>query len=350
MEDLFTQCPACREKPDNIEFGGVGRKAFNRISCPQCGQYMVSRVVMLNIAGVESHDPLIRNKLRRYLYEQQGSDEVLVLQSEPARGDLDDWSGPIVSLQSLTNMYEEETSPLETYESSILRMESRSKGFGHWFDWTTDRFVIPALTDREAGEIVYALRDEGMVSISTLPGMPIKFTLTPQGFRRADDLRRKKAPSRVTGESAKSSHAPTVFLSHSHVDNGFVERLATDLESHGIKVWYDGWDLDIGHDLTVKIQKGISESDYLALILSPAAVESVWVQREWTAAFHRELIERRIVILPILYRDCQKPVFLQDKLHADFRNEHDYYENLNRLVRQLRGESKRPQREARGGA
>ncbi|MCX6376920.1 MAG: toll/interleukin-1 receptor domain-containing protein [Armatimonadetes bacterium] len=92
------------------------------------------------------------------------------------------------------------------------------------------------------------------------------------------------------------------------------------------------------------IQAAVCECDYLAVVLSPAAVESAWVQTEWTTAFNRELEGRKVVVLPILYRDCDMPPFLKGKKYADFRRDEDYGTALTDLVRCLRGESKRPPR------
>lgn len=135
-----------------------------------------------------------------------------------------------------------------------------------------------------------------------------------------------------------------VFLSHSHKDKSFVDRLANDLHIAGIEVWYDSWDLEIGHDLTLMIQNGISASDFLAVVLSPAALDSEWVQKEWSSAFNRELEERQVVVLPLLYQDCDMPLFLKSKVHVDFRNAGDYDASLSDLIRFLRGESRRPAR------
>lgn len=133
-----------------------------------------------------------------------------------------------------------------------------------------------------------------------------------------------------------------VFLSHSHKDKSFVEKLAHDLLLAEIDVWYDDWELEIGHSLTIKIQQGIESSEYLAIVLSPDAIKSAWVEKEWTTALKRELDNRQVVVLPILYKACQPPPFLDDKKYADFSDPTQYQQRMEDLIRRIRGESKKP--------
>ena len=41
------------------------------------------------------------------------------------------------------------------------------------------------------------------------------------------------------------------------------------------------------------------------------------------AALIRGLDEKRVVVLPVLMEDCEIPLFLKDKLYADFRKDFD---------------------------
>ena len=79
--------------------------------------------------------------------------------------------------------------------------------------------------------------------------------------------------------------------------------------------------MKVGDSLSNKIQKGIRESSYLAIILSPNSVNSPWVKRELNAALAGELDKKDIFILPIYFRQCEIPVFLKDRVYADFRED-----------------------------
>ncbi|MEM9555617.1 MAG: toll/interleukin-1 receptor domain-containing protein [Acidobacteriota bacterium] len=116
---------------------------------------------------------------------------------------------------------------------------------------------------------------------------------------------------------------PTIFLSHTGADKPFVEKLARDLEKIGARAWFDRWEIKVGESITWKVNDGIQENEFLAVVLSPEALESEWVRAELGAAFYRQMKERRVVILPILLRDCEVPVLLADRKYADFRSDYD---------------------------
>lgn len=116
---------------------------------------------------------------------------------------------------------------------------------------------------------------------------------------------------------------PSLFLSHSSADKTFVEKLAKDLEGVGVNVWFDKWEIKVGDSLTGKIEEGLQANDYLGLVLSPAAVASEWVKAELSAAWCRQMSSRKIVVLPILYQDCEIPFLLEDRKYADFRTSYD---------------------------
>ena len=59
-----------------------------------------------------------------------------------------------------------------------------------------------------------------------------------------------------------------VFLSHNSEDKSFVRKLATDLRRYGVKVWLDEAELKVGDSLVDKISSGISDMQFLAVILS----------------------------------------------------------------------------------
>lgn len=69
------------------------------------------------------------------------------------------------------------------------------------------------------------------------------------------------------------------------------------------------------------------------MVISPEAVSSPWVRRELNAAVIRELDERKVVVLPILYRQAEIPLLIRDKLYADFTKAYD--QGLRSLVERL---------------
>jgi hypothetical protein len=114
-----------------------------------------------------------------------------------------------------------------------------------------------------------------------------------------------------------------IFISYSHEDTKFVDQLAAHLVAENIHVWIDRWELHVGDSLRQKIESAIGDASAVVFVLSAKSVQSDWCQRELSAGLVRELEEKRVVVLPVLLENCTIPLFLRDKLYADFRTDFD---------------------------
>ncbi len=114
-----------------------------------------------------------------------------------------------------------------------------------------------------------------------------------------------------------------VFISYSHENEDFVNKLAAHLIKGKGNVWIDQWELHVGDSLIAKIQSAIQQASALIVVLSKASVASEWCKKELNAGLIRELEEKRVVVLPLLLEDCEVPLFLRDKMYADFRTNFD---------------------------
>jgi hypothetical protein len=64
-----------------------------------------------------------------------------------------------------------------------------------------------------------------------------------------------------------------VFISHASEDKDtFIRPLAIALKSLGISVWYDEFSLELGDSISRSIDKGLSESAYGLVVISPPFV------------------------------------------------------------------------------
>ncbi|TAY75149.1 toll/interleukin-1 receptor domain-containing protein [Rhizobium ruizarguesonis] len=119
-----------------------------------------------------------------------------------------------------------------------------------------------------------------------------------------------------------------IFISYSQQDRKFVDTLARNLVAAKHHVWMDRWELSLGDSLTAKIEGALTNADAILVILSKNSVESEWCKRELSAGLMRELEERKVVVMPCIIDDCKIPLFLRDKLYADFRRDPDAAFNL----------------------
>ena len=125
---------------------------------------------------------------------------------------------------------------------------------------------------------------------------------------------------------------PSIFLSHNVKDKPFARRLAKELLSNGVQVWIDEAEMKVGDSLIRKISEGIAGADSVGVVLSPYSVESRWVQKEVEVAATIEVDGRSLTVIPILYKDCEIPLFLRDKLYADFRHRSMFQPSLVKLL------------------
>mgnify|MGYP000087220762 CR=1 FL=1 len=115
----------------------------------------------------------------------------------------------------------------------------------------------------------------------------------------------------------------SVFISYNRNDEEFVDRLSQALVRHHVPVWRDKWQIGLGDSITNSVQDALDKASFVCLVLSNNALKSKWVEREITASLVRELEEKQLSILPLVIDDCKLPLFLRDKLYADFRKDFD---------------------------
>jgi hypothetical protein len=98
-----------------------------------------------------------------------------------------------------------------------------------------------------------------------------------------------------------------VFISYSHEDKMFVDKLAAHLVKHNAHVWLDRWELNVGDSILNRVQQAIQDSDALLIVLSKTSVTSEWCKKELNAGLMRELDEKRVLVLPVLVENCEPP-------------------------------------------
>jgi TIR domain len=114
-----------------------------------------------------------------------------------------------------------------------------------------------------------------------------------------------------------------IFISYSRKDRSFVDQLATNLVIRRHNVWLDKWELSVGDSLIDKIQGALTESSAILIILSKHSFDSNWCRKEVNAGLMRELEQKQSILIPCLIDDCVIPLFLKEKLYADFTIDKD---------------------------
>ena len=110
-----------------------------------------------------------------------------------------------------------------------------------------------------------------------------------------------------------------MFLSHANRDHRFANWLKTELQRHGVPVWYSETQIVGAQQWHDEIGKGLDRCDWFLLVLSPSAVRSTWVKRELLFALENSHFNQRII--PVIFRPCEMKKLswtLSSMQHVDF--------------------------------
>lgn len=126
-----------------------------------------------------------------------------------------------------------------------------------------------------------------------------------------------------------------IFLSYARRDGKeLAEFLHDRLTSCGYDVWMDSHDLGVGSNFPGAISNALEESRTFLIVISPAALQSKWVESEANMA-----MEAQCHILPVLLPSVDRqdiPLMLRAKNYIPMSGTTDW-ESLDRLVDALVG-------------
>lgn len=127
---------------------------------------------------------------------------------------------------------------------------------------------------------------------------------------------------------------PDLFICHATEDKSAVAaRLARSLKAAGLSVWYDEYSLKLGDSLRQAIDKGLAESKYGLVILSPSFFKKAWPQAELDGLFAKEIGAEK-VILPVWHKVERSDVLAYSPILAD-RFAARTSEGIDRVVAQV---------------
>lgn len=130
-----------------------------------------------------------------------------------------------------------------------------------------------------------------------------------------------------------------VFLSHNSNDKPWVINLKESLKSRGLKVWLDSDEIRPGDRFIDALEKGIEESQCVAIVVSPEAMASGWVKEEYSRAMSLAQDKHQpLQLIPVLLRTAELPGFLANRSWVDFRDGKVFEDALDRLVWGITGE------------
>src|SRR5262245_62073625 len=128
-----------------------------------------------------------------------------------------------------------------------------------------------------------------------------------------------------------------LFLSHASEDKDWCKKLAERLRDQGVRVWFDGWELQPGDNLIARINEGIKRSRKMVAVFSRSYFKDtkVWTRAESYAQQSSDILSRERPLIPALIEDCEIEPTMRGILSLDFRNHDDFDLRLRQLIEAL---------------
>jgi hypothetical protein len=296
-------CPICKlDSPDFQLIDDTGDYGEELIcKCARCGKFLISRtaVAEINREGID-----VSTKVSSWLRMQNE------LQKPMPRIKVND--GTLAEILKSLHSY----TPLEKQSILLTAFTNKSEYPGKRISFIP-RFDYPLAWAINEDELVFHTKSLLERNLIDYPEknefnkhtLTTYITVTAQGW----DYFQKHLSKQVSSENIPwgpnfqrgSFDTETqetnwdVFISHASEDKkDVVEPLAQELKSRNVKVWYDKWVLKIGDRLLEKIDRGLSQSRYGIVVLSPDFLKKDWPKNELDGLIQKEVAGKK-VILPI---------------------------------------------------
>ena len=138
---------------------------------------------------------------------------------------------------------------------------------------------------------------------------------------------------------------PDIFISYNHADAAWVRMLAARIESEtvdgapngrALRVFFAEWDITVGQNIVDRINEGLEQARFVALVMSPEFFNSAWCNLEWTHMVSLDPANRNGRILPLHLRSTRLKAPLNAWAWLDFRSEERFEIEFHRLINAVR--------------
>ena len=107
------------------------------------------------------------------------------------------------------------------------------------------------------------------------------------------------------------------FISYSEADLNWAEWIAWQLEGAGYSVIIQAWDVQVGDNFVLWMQRASSEAKRTVAVLSPDYLTSRFGASEWAAAFAQDPTGEKGALVTVRVRDCDLTGLLPQIVYID---------------------------------
>ncbi len=137
-----------------------------------------------------------------------------------------------------------------------------------------------------------------------------------------------------------------IFISYNSADVEFAESLVKRIEQEPyqdrhLRCFYASWDIEAGENILLRIEQALSNSRFIALIISPDWLKSDWTTLERVIPVYEDPAGVKARIIPILRRNCDIPPSIRILKWLDFRVDGNFDREIKKLLARVKGQTYR---------
>jgi len=133
-----------------------------------------------------------------------------------------------------------------------------------------------------------------------------------------------------------------IFLSYSHQDQKYADKISRHLTNAGHDIWQDKINLKVGDNLIEKVSIGIKKAQAVIVIVSENSRKSKWVMHEISALALGDLSSKDRRVIPVLVDSSTVPNYLSKFLYVDLTK--GFEAGIHSLINALHETEEIPQR------
>lgn len=136
------------------------------------------------------------------------------------------------------------------------------------------------------------------------------------------------------------------FISYNKADVKFAEKLVRRIEKEKIngepiKVFFAEWDIELGENILLRIERAEPSSHFIIPIMSPDWLKSDWTTLERVIPVHDDPAGLKARMIPVMRRSCEPPPSMRILRWLNFETDSNFERESKKLVGRIQGKTLR---------
>jgi cellulose biosynthesis protein BcsQ len=184
---------------------------------------------------------------------------------------------------------------LPTSVKPIQILEATRIPYSTYFSFG-EKLPVVEQSRRDSGGLTFAYENISALIANDMENVELLIENRDGFVKRASVLAKRREPEKLN-----------IFISYSHKDTGYLDRLLTHLKvlnrSSALNLW-DDTKITAGHNWYTEISRAISQASVVILVLSPDYLASEFIWREEFSRILKQEREGNLRIIPLILKPC----------------------------------------------